>query len=335
MRAILCVLIVFLHSNLTSIQNFNDTMMWAVVKIIKEVLSVIIANLAVPLFFVISSMLLYSKEFTWKENIVKKVRSIGLPYFLWNTLLILFYLFVQNIHVLRTYFSDCSTLITQFSWEDWIDAYLGIFNKTHPIIGPFWFLKDLFFMNVLAIVIKRIVDKIPFFSFGVIVLFWIGIFEVPYISNLSVVFFTLGYFLVKYKISVKAIDKINAKEIIALYLLLIILVLKLGSKYFILQNISILFGMLTLIYVSKHLIQSDLFNLFILIAQHSFVIFACHKTLVTIFFRIAFKLLPQILIVELFQYLFIPILTIVCCIILEIIIKKLSPKFCRMLVGGR
>ena len=122
----------------------------------------VVSTCAVPGFFFLSAMFLYRKEFTWAGNMRKKVRSLVVPYFLVTTAWIAVYYIGQHVGALRMYFGNPENNVSGWGLWEWINAYLGInrldrlgqgFNK--PLVGPLWFIRDLFVLNALAVLIKK------------------------------------------------------------------------------------------------------------------------------------------------------------------------------------
>ena len=144
------IMVVFIHSNnkLNFASGNFDTPAW--LEVLKYFISECISRCAVPGFFLISAILLYKKSFKWKENIKKKIKQIMIPYLIFNTFWILFYVVVQHIPVLSNYFSNPDTIVADWSIIDWLEAYLG-FQDNYPICYPLWFLRALFVLNILAI----------------------------------------------------------------------------------------------------------------------------------------------------------------------------------------
>jgi surface polysaccharide O-acyltransferase-like enzyme len=167
--------VVFIHNNPTEVNFFGGTEIYTIpiyVNIIRQLISNIIARIAVPLFFLISGFLLYFKETNFFTVLRKKSRTILLPYILWNILAIIFFYVAQNFSFTRPYFA--TFIIRNFGALDWIGVFTGksgIFaDRGLPLVYQFWFLRDLFILNLSFIGIKKLVDRFPF---GTIFLFFV------------------------------------------------------------------------------------------------------------------------------------------------------------------
>jgi surface polysaccharide O-acyltransferase-like enzyme len=158
--------VVFIHNTLNKGVTFSDgTQIFEVplyVAKIKE-LAGAFTGIAVPLFFLISGFLLYIKEPKFLENLNKKCRTILLPYILWAILVTIFLFTAQSFSFTKPYFA--TNIVRDFKIIDWIDVFVGKFTAVrgyqYPLVYQFWFLRDLFVLNLLFVIIKKIIDYYP------------------------------------------------------------------------------------------------------------------------------------------------------------------------------
>jgi len=97
------------------------------------------------------------------------------PYIILNTFWICFYFTVQQVPLLGPYFSNPDKYVAGWKIFDYIDAYVGYMG--YPLLYPLWFVRDLFFMNLLAVVIKKLIDRFPKTIFVILSTIWI--FNIP------------------------------------------------------------------------------------------------------------------------------------------------------------
>ena len=85
-RAMSIVLVLFIHSNNDTSSAFVGTNITPelVCSIVKYLGSRVFGRVAVPAMFLIASILLYKKGYTWKINVEKKVRTLLIPYIIIN-----------------------------------------------------------------------------------------------------------------------------------------------------------------------------------------------------------------------------------------------------------
>ena len=179
----------------------------------RYIVSQVVARAAVPAFFLISSVLLYRREFTWKQNMSKKVYTLLIPYVILNSCWILFFYFAQFFDFTLPYFVTPQSKIAEWGILGWLDAYFGNFIDEYPVLYPTWFLRDLLLLNAAATGIKKCVDAFPGITLAVIGCLWLLPFSIPFIggtelSGQGVVFFVLGYYIVKYDLHMEQLDSV-------------------------------------------------------------------------------------------------------------------------------
>ena len=338
-KIILCVLVVFVHSfrddSLINIQTFSFNSS-SIIYFIKDFVSHVICNCAVPGFFLISSVLLYKKNFKWNENIKKKIKSLLIPYILLNTFWILFYIVFQSIPQFSKYFSTESTIIANWNLTDWINAYLGI--EGYPLLYPLWFIKNLFILNLISPIIKKVCNKIPITFLTIIILAFIWNLKIPFsiLSTGSLLYFTIGYLIVNNNIHIDDLNKINTNIMVFLYPFLCVLYY-IVSNTIISRMLLLVIDIISLIIIFKTIlkIKGNLLSKLILIAPYSFAIYLFHEFSLTIFVKVCTIVIPQNNIINLIEYFTLPFFTIIYCIILSIILKKFLPKLYCVLTGDR
>ena len=284
----------------------------------------------------ISSVLLYKKNFKWNENIKKKIKSLLIPYILLNTFWILFYIVFQSIPQFSKYFSTESTIIANWNLTDWINAYLGI--EGYPLLYPLWFIKNLFILNLISPIIKKVCNKIPITFLTIIILAFIWNLKIPFsiLSTGSLLYFTIGYLIVNNNIHIDDLNKINTNIMVFLYPFLCVLYY-IVSNTIISRMLLLVIDIISLIIIFKTIlkIKGNLLSKLILIAPYSFAIYLFHEFSLTIFVKVCTIVIPQNNIINLIEYFTLPFFTIIYCIILSIILKKFLPKLYCVLTGDR
>ena len=213
LRAVCVVLVVYLHQyagdlgevSYAAAGTLPDS---AALRGFQYMISREVTFVAVPLFFLLSSVLLYAKEFTWKSNMKKKAKTLVLPYLIWITLYIFIYWLGQTLPVTKGFFANANRQVADMGAADFIGAYTGVGGPL--FVNAMWFLRDLILLNLLAPVIRKLVDRFPAVYFILLVILWCTG-EVPGILILnrqSIVFFSLGCYAVKYNIRMKHIDRL-------------------------------------------------------------------------------------------------------------------------------
>jgi fucose 4-O-acetylase-like acetyltransferase len=295
-------------------------------------------GIAVPLFFLLSGFLVYAKEPKFLENVHKKCRTILLPYILWAILVILFLFTAQSFSFTKPYFA--TTIIRNFRIIDWIDAFVGKFTAARgyrsPLVYQFWFLRDLFVLNLLFAIIKKIVDYCPG---GTLILFftlWIGGINVHIVSSDALFFFTLGYYIVKYNIHYNHLDNIKIYDMGIMYMTTIILSLFFRERIAIISAINIIVGIMFFINLSRSFVKrSELYKLLTWLEQYAFWIYATHGIAIAVMIKLSVKIMPMNGGWLLVHYFIVTLLCIFILLGIGIIFRKIFPKVFSILTGGR
>ena len=332
----LTILVVFLHSYNDQLDlSLSDDIIHF--ETLQYIISQIICRCAVPSFFFISGLLLYRKEFCWQENIIKKLHSLLIPYFIFNTFWIIFYALVQKVPFLSVFFSQPENVVTNWTFFDWVDKYIGF--SGYPIVYPLWFIRDLFVLNIFATVIKKLVDRFPRIIFTVLIL--ILIFNIKtnlfFFQEKNTIFFIWGYYAVKYKFKFEKLGQLRLSFLFPLCILTVLVdfITKDLSLHYLFRNASNIFCALLLIRLSFLIIDCNKFKFFTTLGKYSFFIYCFHEMNLRIFKKIVTAIMPRNVLSYTFQYFSIAIIITTCCIILAMILEKYFPTIYKFIMGAR
>jgi hypothetical protein len=340
LRFILIAFVVFIHNGVIDEGiNFAEGILTFAVPLyvskIKEFIGTFTC-IAVPLYFLISSVFLYSREISYKDNIKKKCGTIVLPYCLWAVLEILFLFTAQNISFSKPYFAKI--IIKDFSLWDWLGAFTGksgMFADL-PLNYPLWFLRDLFILNIFFPVIKKIIDAFPAGAFTAFFIIWIGAINIYIVRSDALFFFAAGYYIVKYNIDYNHLDNIKIYDISIMYGIIIITLLFFGDKIPVIGYINILIGILFLLKISKYLVKKEkVYQVLLILEKQQFFIYAAHGVFLAVLVKASSKIMPMKNGWLLIHYFGICILCIIILTGIGMILKKLFPKTFSILTGGR
>jgi hypothetical protein len=341
LRFLLIVFVVFIHNIVIERGiNFADGTQTFFVPVyvlkIKEFVGAITCT-AVPLFFIISSLLLYSTEIKFTDNFKKKCKTILLPYFLWITLEIIFRFVLQNFSFAKPYIP---IIITNFSVWDWLGAFTGksgLFAADGlPLNAPFWFLRDLFILNIFFLVIKKVIDTFPAGSFILFFILWIGEINIHIVGAGALFFFALGYYIVKYNIGYKNLDNIRIYDIGIMYAITIILRVFFSDKIPAIHCINATIGILFLLKCSNYFIMNEkIYRILLGLEKQQFFVYAAHGAFLAILVKLSSKIMPMDGGWLLIHYFGICVLCIVLLTGIGILFQKLLPKMFSIMNGGR
>ena len=127
----LTIMVVFIHSYSADIRFSTGTVsvqMPCWLDVSEYIISQSISRCAVPAFFLISSILLYRRPFSWKDNLKKKIKTLLAPYMLVNTIWIMIYFTCQHIPKLSIYFANQDHMVADWGLTGWMQAY-GILGE--------------------------------------------------------------------------------------------------------------------------------------------------------------------------------------------------------------
>ncbi len=147
------VLIVILHSN--NINGYNlvadGSLAGNLVLGIEEFISVL-GHCAVPTFFSISAYLFF-RQFsmsTYKSKILKRVKTLLVPYLVWNIIGVLFFAVLTNLPFIAKYMNQSAVKLTP------VDLVLSVILSSYT---PLWYVRNLMVYFILAPVIFVLIRR--------------------------------------------------------------------------------------------------------------------------------------------------------------------------------
>jgi hypothetical protein len=345
LRFLLMVFVVIIHNDINE-KSFTERGITAAVPDYVESVQRfvgIITAVAVPLFFLISSYLLYTKEQAFVPVLKKKCKTIAAPYLLWHIVLIGIYFAVSVIPFTKQYFTP-EKPIPSWGFFDWIKAFAGDYSKmaetddvkSYPFIYQFWFIRDLFILNIFFSGIKKLADKFPLGTFVLCLILWINNIRIYIVAPEALIFFTIGYYAVKYKLGIKNIDLIKITDLTAVYGITVILEYLFQESMPVLQKINIIIGCIYFLKISEYIIENiRLYKILAWLEKYAFAVYAVHGIVIPQLLKIYIGIIPLNGVYILFGYFVMIILGVFVSLAFGIILKKLFPKIYGVLTGGR
>lgn len=298
-KVICTFMVIFIHANssivaLSENKLLSDFSYWF--HIFRYIISECFSRIAVPFFFVISSILMHSKTFTWTNNIKKKNKSLLVPYFIFISLYIMIFFIAQSIPYTSKYFSNYDNVIRNWGFIEWVDAYVGKISRNVPFNVALWFVRDLFILNILSIPIQKAVNKFPKLAFLLIVIIWINNWTTSVVDNQAIVFWVLGILIVKCNYRINMID--NYGWFTTIITALFLLVLDCCYKTTMIHQISIILYMIIAVKLSKYLAKGKIGKRIITLTRYNFFIYAFHLVVLITFVKICGYYIPKYPFVE-------------------------------------
>ncbi len=341
-NVIMIILVIFIHSYRTEIKYEGEIIGLVVPKfleILKRIISRRISISAVPLFFLISSFLLFSKEIDFRKNLVKKSKTLLIPYLFWNTFWIILYFIAQNISFTKSFFSNPNTIIRNFGTRDFLYAYIGNLSagSSEPFLFTLWFIRDLMILNIFCLLIKKIIDKYALFVLVGSFCFWFFDINFYIVTATSLLFFVLGYFIVKYNLQIEMIDNIKYRYRIPVYIFAVAFSM---LNHPVISNIfykaTVIIGICFFIKLSRNIYLNNKFREFFLkLSSFTFFIYCFHEYNNSIAIKAIGKIFPETALIQTLEYLLLPFIIMSFCIIIALVLQKFTPKFFSIITGNR
>lgn len=332
-KFIAIVLVVYFHAYTTGV-NFSDGTsvldlpVW--LQVIEKGLSQVIAGCNVQIFFLLSAILLFRSEQRYGTVLKKKIRTLLLPYLIWNTFWVAVFVVLQSLPFTTAYFSGNNTPILQSSVKEWLGLY-GI-GQSFPHCHPLWFVRDLMVMVLIFPVIKKVVNRFPGTMLCIGIL--LTIFPFSFYGKTALAWFLMGAAIVKMQIHMTALDKISTTKMSAVYFAgaLAAFLVDIGAV----RSVFTLIGVLFWVRISREIyVRGNIRKGFLWLSQWTFMIYVLHELTLTSIRKVCLRLLPTSPVNLLLEYLLIPISVMTGCILTGIILKKCMPGLYSFVTGER
>lgn len=201
-------------------------------------------------------------------------------------------------------------------------------------------MRDLFVLNILAKIIKKLIDKFPRLVLCLLLLMWVlGISTYIFcIATQALCFFCFGYYIVKYNIRLSVVDSIEKYKFLLLYIVFIVLDIILresGSIHGIVHRLCIMVGVLFWFRCVTQFNNENLNDKLLFVSKYSFCIYLFHEMSLTVLKKLSMVLLPLTPAFQLLEYLLIPVIIIGCCICFGFWLNRFLPRFYSFLMGNR
>lgn len=347
LRFPLIVGVVFIH-NYSPIAFGGEVMVDApFFHVFSELFSQVIGRVVVPLFFFISGFLFfYRTNFNaqvYTTKLKKRIRSLLIPYLFWNISFLVFYYVVTHIPAMSSWFKG-----VDYSWEYILSSLWGRLDETgtaaYPVAYQFWFIRDL----MVAVVLTPLLYVLLKYSKGYFVLLlgllWFWGFSIPYLgirgfSMSALFFFAAGTCLGIYRLNILEVFGHWRKFSFGAYPLLALVDLcTKGTSYNVyIHQAGILVGIVFCFNLTAWLLKDRKVKTSAFLSSASFFVFAIHDPWLLSQIR---KILTKVLTPDsdgmwTLLYFLNVILTVGIALLLYALLKRMLPRFTRLITGGR
>lgn len=318
----------------------------------------VLPHIAVPVFFLISGYLFFLKMDTftlpfYKKQMKNRFKTLVIPYFLWNTLYLLFIIGLKLLaHFLKG--KPLSGIITFLDENRWFHVYwdcsvwgservnlLGFPNPmSGPILLPLWFLRDLIVVSLFTPVIYWFIKKTKWYGLLLLGAAYITSMwpVIPGMTILSFFFFSLGAYYSLNKIDLASgVSRFRAVSYFAAPILLLLAVLYGGRNTVTGEYIFpfyILAGVFFAINLAARIVTKS--NPKSWLANSSFFIFASHFFVLPYVSEFVQRLFPsETLLCMTVKYFSVPLLIVIICVSAYYVLKRITPGLLNLLTGSR
>lgn len=328
-----------------------------------------LACLAMPMFFAFSGFLLFQNLQQWSKDVYlgklrNRVRSLILPYLLWNVM-----------YILLTVVKYCYLAIRHVStWQELADWYVSHHGFMHmlwdcyvsssgkvdwlgfavcsymPIHMPLWFMRDLIVLLLFAPVIYWCIRKFPTLTIALI--FFCRISHIwihwPGFSAYSTFYFSLGALAAIHNLNVvkwsgRYVWILLGTSLVLLYSLMYHYAIMGGALFSVVKILYKVLGILTVLGATGLMIERVSWRLPAVATQSSFFVYVTHALPVFILY----SPIAMICRIEkwvmggpsdsllLLRYLMAPLLTLALCMAIYALLMRYCPTITAVLVGNR
>lgn len=331
-KFICIIMVVFIHADV-SVEYVGSNNISLIIDWLQYFISQIVCRVAVPTFFLISGFLAY-KQFKrdYGSIVLKKVKTLLIPYIIWNSIWIVIFSIGQRVEILRPFFNNDNRLISEFGWEQFLNAFglLLLNGSSRPFLYPLWFIRDLFILNIILPFFKIFIGKIRFVAASIFFLFFLLSLTIWVIEFQSIFFFFLGLVFAKMKNKEWILKDIYLIEITILYLILAFTVSI--YKNSILLNLSIFVGVFVLWFIS--------FKVSKIVKMHKIIsftmfIYLSHEWMLSFFRKIIRMIIVSTNLSSLINYFILPWVIVTITYIIGIFLKAKLPVLYSFITGDR
>ncbi len=341
LRLVLIFGVVLVHSY-TSTRSDIDSGDFPVYRFVSFLLSLNIAQAAIPGFFFISGYLYFYHTHAYAVRLRRSWSRLVVPYLFWNGLILALYWCVEAVPSLSGYLSGDNLPVHEYGFADFLRAFWDGGHWDHgngtPILHQFWYIRNLLLLGLASPLIRWYVRRTGAAGLLLLALWWIFAPGQAMIAK-SVAFFAFGAWFSLRKEDFLPSFRRRAWIVGALFVLDAALVMVFWEQPWAnwLNRANDILGVavfadLTARFLRKRRITKRLYFL----QGLTFFIYAAHDPLIIFVKRLLLRLTPAATDFSLTAvYLLAPVLVMGICISAYYALKSLYPKLLYVMVGAR
>lgn len=336
LRFPLVFLVLFLHAfphiDTTQLSNME-------LFLVRDFVTNGISRLAVPIFFCMSGFLFFKgcnyNIDLYKSKIFSRLKSVFLPFFIWNLIVFSIFYIVYAMPGLGSYSSGLNNF-TELSVTDALKKLFGIGQK--PASYQLWFLRDLIYFFLFSPVIYLMVSNRFSFLLVSSILLYIYIYSLfsnDYFSFTALFYFFVGSGLSYFDKGLFIFDSYR-KILLFVFFVLFYISSSLGNYDFSspLLRFTILVGVFTTFsFTSIEGPGAKIVSYCSSLSIYSFWLFIIHEPLLTILFKVSTFLTDERM--GFYAYFFVPTFVFILSMVTYKILGQYAPLILKVLNGGR
>lgn len=296
-----------------------------------------LANVSVSLFFIMSGYLFFqTRAFTfaaYKNKISRRFRSLFIPYFLWNTLYILYVALIGLVHpaFLTDKISFTNMNIGQIANAYW-DLSQGLI--------PLWFIRDLMIINLIAPVIYFFIKKFGPLLPIILLVLWVmqKYVWIPGIGMRCSAFYVLGaYAGMNSDKTERLLDRFGNMFIVISFLLFVVetVLWYNGISNVHYYQFCLAVGAIGFFCFFRRGVSLGHIKVNKFLAEGSFFVFVFHMFVLKAPLLLCARFVPANTITGILALLIIPLLTSAICLLVYYAMHRTLPKVTKVLMGAR
>ncbi|MBR1431519.1 acyltransferase [Ruminococcus sp.] len=336
---VLALLVVFIHTSAAAqyILQLPDEAGKDIVRFFANIWTNTVSRVAVPLFFVISGATFFRdyKPEMYNKKLLSRVKTLLIPYLLWNTLVMCFLLLCAYTPVYKLFVGRDRFLLTLPNVINGIFFYKGN--------GVFWFVYNLIIYVVLTPLFDLLTSKkwlayISLMIALVLPLFADEAFSFVRMSSGSVVFYLIGCVIGKYRFSEFSAKFSKPARIAGVFICAVCIVLQMLSIYNIVPLHEIAEQVLLIMFCFAFWVAMDIVAERIEVRRYmsySFFIYVLHTDVQSVLVKIIYIIGPKKIWMAFPNLVISYCGTILSIILVATLMEKYLPKVFSLLTGGR
>lgn len=356
LRFPLMVLVVFIHVKAPGVTSNSALAGIGIYDIFRRAISLVLAQVAVPMFFFVSGYLFFNRLHDWKwgvyvDKLKKRCKTLLLPFVLWNTIAVLAIFLAFARHEGFQVAKDLVLNNDLWSWywcsHQWVGppSWFGVTQiMTSPCLQPLWFLRDLMVVMVLSPLLWCLFRYLKVWGLLLLMFCYItqAIPMVPGISAVSLFFFGAGAYMNMNQVNLPQ-WACRYRYLLGLIAVVLWVVTTMSVGYdangnpinSVITPFFVIFGSMAVLGLAAAAVKKG-HRIPALLSNSAFFIYVSHALLLEFSYGVFKSLLGNgNVLMLILRYLLAALLPIAICVLCYWLLRKFAPKLCGLLTGQR